>query len=75
MKNLELNEYITNFNEIKPKLDELSEDLIINEVVINNNGCSNAILNKTVKYLKNLGFQVTIESKGVATLNRLYGIK
>lgn len=75
MKKLELNEYIINFNEIKPKLDELGEDLTVDEILINNCNCSNIVLNKTIKYLKNLGFKVTVESKGVSTLNRLYGRK
>lgn len=72
MKYIKLNNWIDRFSEIKPKLDQELESLDY-EYTIENEGCSNKVVNQVVKYLKDHDCQVTVESKGAAALNRIFG--
>lgn len=69
---LKLNEYIEKFSEIKDQLDRVCENVGLEQVIIENNGCSNKIVDQVVKYLKNYDLVVVVESSGVNALNRLY---
>lgn len=57
---LELNEYIEKFSEIKPHLDLIGEDLNIEYVTIQNDGCKAPLVQKIVKYLKGFDIVVTL---------------
>lgn len=72
LKQIEVNQYIEKLSDIKAHLDEIGQSLVT-EVTILNDGCSNKVVNRIVQYLENLDIQVTVESKGVNALNRLYG--
>jgi len=70
---IEVNEYISKLSEIKPQLDQLLEDLNLEEIIILNDGCSNKLVNRIVKYIKNHDVVAIVESKGASALNRIYG--
>jgi len=60
---LELNEYIEKFSEIKPKLDEIGEQIRIEEVHIINDNCDEWLLGKCIGYLENFDITVTWRNK------------
>jgi mannose/fructose-specific phosphotransferase system component IIA len=68
---IEVNEYISKFSEIKAHIDQALESLNTEEIVIMNDGCSNTIINKIVKYIQNHDVVCIVESKGKGSANRL----
>ena len=74
---LELNEYIDKFSEIKPHIDQALESWNTHRdgITLNNNGCSNRVVNQCVNYIKAHGVLVMVESSSVSALNRLYGVQ
>ena len=62
-KIIELNEYIEKFSEIKPHLDQICEDIFIERVFINNDGCNDYLVRKCIGYLENHDIIVSWENK------------
>lgn len=58
MRILELNEYIEKFSEIRPHLDLMLEDFLLQRVEIINDGCSKRVVGQVVKYLEYHGITV-----------------
>ncbi len=71
MKTIEVNEYIEKFSEIKPQLDLLLESINVTELTVINDGCSNKLVDKIVKYVKDHDVVCIVESKGKGSANRL----
>lgn len=71
MFTIELNEYIEKFSEVKPLIDQGLDRTLEREALIINGGVSNKVLAQVTKYLQAHDCQVTVESKGKGTANRL----
>ena len=50
---VEVNEYIEKFSEIKEHLDLILEYVTMEEIEILNYGCSNRVVKKMVRYIQN----------------------
>jgi hypothetical protein len=71
---IELNEYTEKMSEVKPLLDQELERTLEREALVINDGAPNNLVNQVVKYLEAHDCQVTVESKGKGTANRLNGL-
>ncbi len=73
MRTIQVNKYIENFSEIKPHLDQLLESLNTEQITIENDGCSNSVINRMVSYIKDHDVVAIVESKGASAMNRIFG--
>lgn len=60
---VELNEYIERFNEIKPHLDAICENIFIERVHVENDGCDQWLQRKVIKYLEDHDIIVSFSDK------------
>ena len=57
---IKLNEYIEVMNEITPLLDQTLENINIEEIILENDGCSQKLINKIVDYIEKHDCNVTV---------------